>query len=94
MNDVMFDIIGYTPEQFWGEMGGNLRQIVHPDDLNLIYQNSLKMIEGEKVEPFVYRFTRHDGSISRVLYYQCTVVAADHRPLIQSMYIWMDRLPH
>lgn len=92
MNDVMFDIIGYSPEQFYGEMGGNLRQIVHPDDLNLIYQNSLKMIEGEKVEPFVYRFIRHDGSISRVLYYQCTVEAADHRPLIQSMYIWLDSL--
>ena len=93
INDLMFDIIGYTPEQFWGEMGGNLRQLVHPDDLNLIYQNSMKMIEGEKVEPFVYRFIRHDGSISRVLYYQCTVEAEDHRPLVQSMYIWLDRLP-
>ena len=54
--------------------------------------SALKMIEGEKVEPFVYRFIRHDGSISRVLYYQCTVEAADHRPLIQSMYIWLDSL--
>ena len=93
MNQAMFDIIGYTREQFWGEMGGNLRQIVHPDDLNLIYQNSLKMIEGENIPPFVYRFIRRDKTISTVVYYQCTVAATDKRPLIQSMYISLDHLP-
>lgn len=92
MNQAMFDIIGYTREQFWGEMGGNLRAVVHPDDLNQIYQDSLRMIEGEYLKPFIYRFIRHDGSISRVLYYQATVTAADHRPLIQGMYIGFDQI--
>ena len=93
MNPVMFDIIGYTPEQFWGEAGGNLRQIVHPDDLDLIYQNSLKMLGGEDIAPFAYRFIRRDGSLSNVLYQQCTVSSADQRPLVQSMYVWLDKLP-
>lgn len=93
MNDAMLDILGYTREQFWSELGGNLRQAVHPDDLDLIYQNSLRMIEGEAVAPFPYRFIRRDGSLATVLYQQCTVTADDDRPLVQSMYIRLDGLP-
>lgn len=90
MNQAMFDIIGYTREQFFEETGKNLRQLVYPDDLDIMYQNSLRMIEGENMAPFVYRFIRRDGSISTVLYHQCTVKASDKRPLVQSMYIRLD----
>lgn len=87
MNQAMFDMLGYTREQFFGETGGNMRTVTFPEDLDLIYQNSLKMIEGESVEPFVYKLIRRDGRMIRVKYYQCTVTASDKRPLIQSMYI-------
>lgn len=87
MNPAMFDMIGYTEEQFFGETGGNLRTVTFPEDLDLIYQNSLRMIEGEHIVPFEYRMIRRDGRIARVLYYQCTVTASDKQPLIQSMYI-------
>lgn len=90
MNQAMFDIIGYTREQFFEETGKNLRQLVYPDDLDIVYQNSLRMIEGENISPFEYRFIRRDGSISTVLYHQCTVKASDKRPLVQSMYIRLD----
>lgn len=93
MNEAMYGIIGYTREEFWGETGGNLRQLVHPDDLDRIYRTSLRMIEGEEVPPFAYRMIRRDGSVAHVLYQQCTVVASNKRPLVQSMYTSLDGLP-
>ena len=42
---ILFDILGYTKEQFYGEVGANLRMIVHPDDLDHLYKKSVEMIE-------------------------------------------------
>lgn len=55
MNQAMFDILGYTKEQFYGEVGANLRMIVHPDDLDHLYKKSVEMIETGESEPFSYR---------------------------------------
>lgn len=58
MNEEMFDIIGYIKEQFFGEMGGNLRVIVYLDDLDFVYKKSLDMIDINKIELFLYRFIK------------------------------------
>lgn len=55
MNQAMFDILGYTKEQFYGEVGASLRMIVHPDDLDYLYKKSVEMIETGESEPFSYR---------------------------------------
>lgn len=90
MNQAMFDILGYTKEQFYGEVGANLRMIVHPDDLDHLYKKSVEMIETGESEPFSYRFIRRDGSVARVLYRQCNLPGIDGRPVTQGMYIDLD----
>ncbi|NJI78882.1 EAL domain-containing protein [Clostridioides difficile] len=92
MNEEMFDIIGYTKEQFFGEMGGNLRAIVHPDDLDFIYKKSLEMIDTNKIEPFLYRFIKRDGQIVTVMYTQCNLYAIDGRAIAQGMYIDINKI--
>ena len=60
MNQAMFDILGYTKEQFYGEVGANLRMIVHPDDLDHLYKKSVEMIETGESErsPIVHQARR------------------------------------
>ncbi|HBF8960095.1 TPA: EAL domain-containing protein [Clostridioides difficile] len=92
MNEEMFDIIGYTKEQFFGEMGGNLRAIVHPDDLDFVYKKSLDMIDTNKIEPFLYRFIKRDGQIVTVMYTQCNLSAIDGRSIAQGMYVDVNKI--
>ncbi|MGO0985996.1 EAL domain-containing protein [Clostridioides difficile] len=92
MNEEMFDIIGYTKEQFFGEMSGNLRAIVHPDDLDFVYKKSLEMIDTNKIEPFLYRFIKRNGQIVTVMYSQCNLSAIDGRSIAQGMYIDVDKI--
>ncbi|HHN8248902.1 EAL domain-containing protein [Clostridioides difficile] len=92
MNEEMFDIIGYTKEQFFGEMGGNLRAIVHPDDLDFVYKKSLDMIDTNKIEPFLYRFIKRDGQIVTVMYTQCNLSAIDGRSIAQGMYVDINKI--
>ena len=47
MNQAMFDILGYTKEQFYGEVGANLRMIVHPDDLDHLYKKSVEIKQSD-----------------------------------------------
>lgn len=92
MNEEMFDIIGYTKEQFFGEMSGNLRAIVHPDDLDFVYKKSLEMIDTNKIESFLYRFIKRNGQIVTVMYKQCNLSAIDGRSIAQGMYIDVDKI--
>lgn len=92
MNEEMFDIIGYTKEQFFGEMSGNLRAIVHPDDLDFVYKKSLIMIDTNNIEPFLYRFIKRNGQIVTVMYKQCNLSAIDGRSIAQGMYIDVDKI--
>lgn len=92
MNEEMFDIIGYTKEQFFGEVSGNLRAIVHPDDLDFVYKKSLEMIDTNKIEPFLYRFIKRNGQIVTVMYSQCNLSAIDGRSIAQGMYIDVDKI--
>lgn len=91
MNQEMYRIIGYTPEQFMGELNGNIRTVVHPDDLDEIYQYSCRAMAGEKVAPLCYRFIQRDGTVVRVRYWQYTTQGIDGRPVAQGMYTLLDK---
>lgn len=86
INDHMLDIIGYTREEFFhGELGGNIRLVVYPEDLELNYTMAYEMMVHPETPPFTLRYIRKDGRIVRVLYRQCMVVGTMGTPEVQSM---------
>lgn len=73
-------------------MSGNLRAIVHPDDLDFVYKKSLEMIDTNNINPFLYRFIKRNGQIVTVMYKQCNLSAIDGRSIAQGMYIDVDKI--
>lgn len=86
INDTMFQIIGYTREEFFEELHGNVRKIVYPEDLEKTCTRVYDMMRSDKVEPIEFRYVRKDGTIITVRQYQYNVTGVSGRMEIQTMY--------
>lgn len=85
INDAMFQIIGYTKEEFFEELHGNIRKIVYPGDLEKTCTKAYEIMETEEMEPIEFRYVRKDGRIMKVCLYQYNVVGVSGRMEIQTM---------
>lgn len=86
MNDAMFDIIGYTREEFFGgEIQGNLRRIVYPEDLETVYMTSYHQMTNGEVKPIIFRYVRKDGRTIKICQYQYNIVGINGRGEVQTI---------
>lgn len=86
INDHMLKIIGYSREEFFhGEINGNIRLLVYPDDLEKNYTMSYQMMTCPETPPFTIRYIRKDGTIIKVLYHQCFITGTMGNEEVQSM---------
>ena len=85
MNDTMFQIIGYTREEFFEELHGNIRKIVYPADLEKACTKVYEMMDTDKTEPIEFHYVRKDGKMIKICQYQYNVMGASGKMEIQTM---------
>lgn len=64
VNDVFHSITGASPEALLGTEPTNL---ILPDDRNMVRENAIKMLKGERSTPYKYRILNQAGQIRWML---------------------------
>ena len=74
-----------THEFFEGEIQGNLRRIVYPEDLEKVYLTSYNQMTNGGTEPIIFRYVRKDGSTIKICQYQYNIVGINGRGEVQTI---------
>ncbi len=60
VNSVFERLLGYSVDELIGKCS---IELVHPDDREKVRENAIKMLKGERTQPYSFRVVRKDGKI-------------------------------
>jgi len=60
VNDYFREVTGGRPEEL---VGTEPRDLVYPDDREIVRDNAIRMLKGERVSPYQYRIVNKDGDV-------------------------------
>jgi two-component system aerobic respiration control sensor histidine kinase ArcB len=64
VNDVFRNITGGQPDEL---IGTESRNLVLPEDREMVRENAVKMLKGERIEPYKYRIVVSSGQVRWIL---------------------------
>jgi PAS domain S-box-containing protein len=64
VNDIFRGAAGRSPEEL---IGTNSMTLVHPEDREMLRENAIKMLKGERFSPYKYRIVTQNGEIRWML---------------------------
>jgi PAS domain S-box-containing protein len=69
---------GYTPEEFYGDLYGTLKKLIHPEDQEVTNEHIREAVAGpDKPLRLVHRFVRRDGQVRWIEHF-CQSVYDSH----------------
>jgi PAS domain S-box-containing protein len=63
-NPAFQDIIGYGEDEL---LGKDFLELIVPEDKEMVKENTIKVLKGERILPYQFRMTRKDGSIKWIM---------------------------
>jgi len=64
INPQIMKVLGFSQDQL---LGKNALSLVHPEDRAMVRENAIKMLKGERREPYEFRVCDKDGNIKVVI---------------------------
>jgi two-component system NtrC family sensor kinase len=64
INPQLMEVLGLNQDQL---LGKNALSLVHPEDRAMVRENAIKMLKGERLEPYEFRVYDKDGNVRVVM---------------------------